>query len=101
MKTPYLNELIEKLTLYKRNDDLNDLGKDGLKELLKVKEVIDFAHSYMLLNNTFKNNDEVMYLGVKMKINFIDLIEQTANLYCSCDKTYFKEIALKKLTEIV
>ena len=40
MKTSYLNELIEKLNLYKRNDELSKHGEDGLIELIGIKTLL-------------------------------------------------------------
>jgi len=41
MKTPYLNSLIDKLNTWKKNEDLNDEGEIGLKELIEIKRVLN------------------------------------------------------------
>ena len=85
--------------------DRNSLTSKDEKELLnlvnELYEAISVTRCCTELNNCFKVGENVIYLGVKMKITFVDNCQKTANMYCMCDETNWEGISLSKLTKII
>ena len=91
-KTSELNGLApDKLTVIKW---LTDFASDEV-------EAINYTRCCTELNNCFKVGENVIYLGVKMKITFVDNLQKTVNMYCMCDETNWEAISLSKLTKII
>ena len=67
----------------------------------KIEVAISVTRCCTELNNCFKVGENVIYLGVKMKITFVDNCQKTANMYCMCDETNWEGISLSKLTKII
>ena len=66
-----------------------------------TEQAINYTHSCTELNNCFKVGENVKYLGVKMKITFVDNCQKTVNMYCLCDETNWEAVSLSKLTKII
>ena len=101
-----MKQIIDELS--KEVTELKDRGEIGLFAELKLQniinklnEAINYTHSCTELNNCFKVGENVIYLGVKMKITFVDNLQKTVNMYCMCDETNWEAISLSKLTKII
>ena len=95
-----LNEALNK-ALIGRNK-IKQVNSNEIADFVnKQLEAINYTHCCTELNNCFKVGENVIYLGVKMKITFVDNLQKTVNMYCMCDETNWEAISLSKLTKII
>ncbi len=102
MNTDKLVEIRHRILNNIKDDNLEVLwALNDLDTLIYKEENLIICKSCLLLNNSLKEGDTVIYNSEKFTINFIELKHKVADITSECKTLICGNVPLSKLTKIV